>query len=307
MIQFLVNAKQVLKQISQRNEAESLLKNNTWNFIDDKGDKIKYIFKDNGELQIEKKENILECKWEYSSSTYILKISKSVNLSFFILFIDKSAAVLQMDPEKPEFAYLVNIKYLQNKELEMYIRNAVAKTMNISLMHVTDGFELEIHRRHTEDSVGNKGQQVTRDLKPLADGMYQSSTSSFIYEVQDSVIVRKNLFFKITLSDGTAAGLYTENKVAFVSAGDKIVVNQKSLGNGKYYTQSSWFIIENEKVTKSGTLSKFKTDKGNLIIEQIEAKPVSGDLAYLEGGNPYEGTVSAGLFKKIKISGGKVV
>lgn len=307
MSQFLINAASVLRKMSHRDETLELLKNQTWLYVDVKNKDEKYLFKDDGEVEIDNKETVTKYKWEFISASNKLQISNPEGFSLFILYIDKSVVILQTNAEKPEFSFLVNLKYLQKKEVESYIHNAVAKQMNLSLMHVTDGFDMEIHRRHAEDAIGSKGQEVTRDLKRLPDGMYKSSSSSFIYEVQDSIIVRKNLFFKITLAGGIAAGLYTENKVAFVSAGDTILVDEKPLADGKYFTGDGWFIYANGKVTHAGTLKKFKTPQGTLIIEQNDAKPAAGDVAYLEGGKPFEGEVSAGLFKKIKVSGGKIV
>lgn len=306
MSQFITNAAQALRKMSQRNEAAKILAHHTWLYIDKKYQDEKFHFNDNGELIIEKEKNKQTCKWEYSNDGR-LKIIRNETQVFYVMFIDKAVAIIQKDTDKPEYEYLANVKHVNPLEVDAYIHNAVAKYMNISLMRVTDGFDMEIHRRHSDDTIGNPGQQVTRDLKPLEDGMYKSSTSSFIYEIQDSHIVRKNSFFKLNLSDGRQAGLYTENKGAFVSTGDTVMIDQKKIDDGKYFTSDAWLEVSKGKVVKTGPLARIKTGKGIVVIEQHDSKPAAGDLAYYENGSPLEGEVSLGMFKKIKASAGKLI
>jgi hypothetical protein len=307
MSQFLINATAVLKQISHRKETMDLLKNQTWLFFDGIRNDERFFFKDDKEVEIEAEGHKETYKWEFLSSSDKIQVSNPGNSSYFIIYIDKSVVVLQHDLEKPAFAFLVNLKHLQKKEVESYVHNVVGKQLSFSLMHVTDGFDMEIHRQPNESVIGSKGQKVTQDLKPLKDGMYKSSSSSYIYEIKDSIIERKYLLFNLTLSDGKKVGLYTENKSPFISAGDKIILDEKSLEEGKYFTEDAWFIIEKNIVCQTGSLKKIKTPQGILVIEQKDSKPASGDLAYLEEGKPFEGEISAGLFKKIKVSGGKLL
>jgi hypothetical protein len=307
MSQFITNAAQVLRKMSQRNEASTLLINHTWLFMDKKYQDEKFHFQENGELIIEKDKVKNKYKWEFTSADSRLKIVRNETQMYYVLFIDKAVVIIQRDTDKQEYEFLANVKHVNPLEVESYIHNAVAKHMNISLMRVTDGFDMEIHRRHSDDTIGTPGQQVTRDLKSLEDGMYKSSTSSFIYEVQDSHIVRKNSFFKITLSDGRQAGLFTENKGPFVSAGDTIMIEQKKIDDGKYFTHDSWMVVSKGKVNQTGPLARYKTGKGLIIVEQHDNKPAAGDIAYYESGSPLDGEVSIGMFKKIKASNGKLI
>jgi len=307
MKQFLINAAPILKKISHENETLVLLKNQPWIYIDGKNDDEKYLFHENGEVIIEKEHNQSTFKWEFSAPTNKLQILKPDILEFDILYIDKSIVVFQKNINKTDFEYLANTKYLPDLKIEQYLHNVIAKHLNLSLVHVTNGFDLEIHRRHSEDTVGTAGQEVTCDLMPLADGFYQSSSSNFIYEIHESKIVRKKQVYKIILSNGANASLYTENKTAFVSTGDNVFVNLKPLDNGKYFTNEEWFTINNGTVNKTGSLKKHKTNQGNLIIEQNDSKPTAGDIAYFEDGKPLDGEVSIGLFKKVKGVGGKIV
>lgn len=307
MKQFLINAAPTLKKISHTNELNTLLNEQTWVYIDGKNDDEKYIFHENGEVVIDKSHNLNTAKWSFTPNTNKLQIQKSEPLEFTIIYIDKSVVLLEKDNQKNDFHYFANIKYLADLKVEQYIRNVVAKNLNLSLVHVTEGFDMEIHRRHAEDQIGTPGQEVSCNLSPLANGVYQSSSSNFIYEIHDSRVVRKKHVHKITLSDGTSASLYSENKTAVVSTGDNVVVNLKPIPDGKYTASESWFIIQNGNVNKAGELKKIKTGQGTLIIEQNESKPMAGDVAYFEGGEPFNGEVSIGLFKKIKGSGGKIV
>ena|GEM_PF-4411685 len=307
MSQFLINASPVLRKMSHHNETVSLLKNQIWLLIDDKGHDERLVFHENGEADSDKKDVKSKYKWEFTGVTNQLKITKTEVVTYQILYIDKQVVVLQNSSTKPEFTYLANTKYLTILEVDNYVHNAVAKHLKLTLMHVTDGFDIEIHRSHAEEAIGTKGQQVTKDLEPLADGMYKSSTSNFFYEIQDSRISRKNHYFKITLANGVTAGLYTENKTAFITAGDKIVIDEKPLEDGKHFTSDLWFVITNGKVSHTGTLKKFKTGKGMVTVELNDVNPASGDIAYTEDGSPYDGDLSLGMFKKIKVSGGKVV
>jgi hypothetical protein len=192
-------------------------------------------------------------------------------------------------------------------KVEHHLHSVVAKILHLSLVHVTAGFDLEIHRRHPEDAIGTPGQEVTRDLSPLADGFYQSSTSNFIYEIHQSKILRKKHIFKITLSDKTHADLYTENKTAYVSTGDNVMVNFKPIADGKYHLDEEWFSIKDGKVNHSGPAKKIKTNQGIVILEQHDAKPNKGDSACFEDGKPFTGEISLGLFKKVKVDNGKVL
>lgn len=307
MKQFLINAAPILKKISHESETLVLLKEQPWIYIDGKNDDEKYLFHENGEVIIEKEHNPSTFKWEYFSATNKLQIKKLDNVEFFVLYIDKAIVVIQKNVNQTEFEYLANTKYIPDLKVEQYLHNVIAKQLNLSLVHVTNGFDLEIHRRHAEDPIGTTGQEVTCELMPIADGFYQSSSSNFIYEIHESKIVRKKQVYKITLSDGAIASLYTENKAALVSVGDNVAVNLKPLENGKYFTDEAWFTINNGTVNKAGSLKKYKTNQGNLIIEQNENKPMPGDEAYYEGGAPLNGEVSVGLFKKIKGENGKIV
>jgi hypothetical protein len=306
MKQFLINAAPILKKISHENETMVLLKDQPWIYIDGKNDDEKYLFHENGEVIVDKAHNPLPFKWEFQAATNKLQIKKPDTFEFFIVYIDKAIVVIQKNASQIEFEYLANTKYLPDLKVEQYLHNVIAKHLNLSLVHVTNGFDLEIHRRHAEEAVGTNGQEVTCDLMPLADGFYQSSNSNFIYEIHDSKIVHKKSVQKITLSDGASASLYTENKTAFVSVGDNVAVNLKPLDNGKYFTDDAWFSINNGTVNKAGSLKKYKTNLGNLIIEQNDSKPMAGDIAYFEGGKPFEGEVSIGLFKKVKGVNGKI-
>jgi len=307
MKQFLINAEPTLKKLSHISELNTLLIDHIWVYLDGKNDDEKYIFRDNGEVDLDKSHNQTTAKWTFNANTNKLQIQKQEPLEFTIIYIDKSLVLLERGSQKNEFQYFANMKYLADLKVEQYIRNIVAKEMNLSLVHVTNGFDLEIHRRHAEDQIGTPGQEVSCNLSPLADGFYQSSSSNFIYEIHQSHVVKKKHVHKITLSDGTQASLYSENKTAVVSIGDNVVVNLKPIPDGKYTADESWFIIQNGNVNKAGELKKIKTGQGTLIIEQNESKPIAGDIAYFEGGKPFEGEISIGLFKKIKGSGGKIV
>ena len=307
MKQFLTNAAPTLKNISRISELNTLLNEQTWVYIDGKNDDEKYIFHENGEVVIDKSHNQNTAKWSFTPNTNKLQIQKSEPLEFTIIYIDKSIVLLEKENQKNDFHYFANIKYLADLKVEQYIRNVVAKNLNLSLVHVTEGFDMEIHRRHAEDQIGTPGQEVSCNLSPLANGFYQSSSSNFIYEIHDSRVVRKKHVHKITLSDGTNASLYSENKTAVVSTGDNVVVNLKPIPDGKYTADESWFIINDGKVNKAGMLKKFKTSQGTLIIEQNDSKPVTGDVVYLEDGKPFDGEISVGLFKKVKAVNGKIV
>lgn len=307
MKNFLINAAPILKKISHENETLVLLKNQPWIYIDGKNDDEKYLFHDNGEVIIEKEHTPLTFKWDFSSTTNKLQILKPDIFELFVLYIDKAIVVFRKNTNQTDFEYLANTKYLPDLKVEQHLHSVIAKHLNLSLVHVTNGFDLEIHRRHAEDTVGTTGQEVTCNLMPIADGFYQSSSSNFIYEIHESKIVHKKLVHKITLSEGISAHLYTENKTAFVSIGDNVLVNLKPLDNGKYFTDEAWFSINNGTVNKVGSLKKYKTNQGNLIVEQNDSKPNVGDIAYFEEGKPLEGEVSIGLFKKIKGVSGKII
>jgi len=307
MKQFLINAVPILKKINHESETLVLLKDQPWIYIDGKNDDEKYLFHENGEVIIEKEHNPLTFKWEFSAAINKIRILKIDVLEFSIIYIDKAIVVLQKGTSQSDFDYLANTKYIPDLKVEQYIHNVIAKHLNLSLVHVTEGFDMEIHRRHAEDPIGTTGQEVTCELMPLADGFYQSSSSNFIYEIHESKIVRKKHVHKITLTDGINASLYTENKIAIISLGDNVVVNLKPLENGKYSTSEAWFSINNGTVDKAGSLKTYKTNQGNLIIEQNDSKPMAGDIAYFEGGKPLEGEISLGLFKKVKGVNGKIV
>lgn len=307
MKQFIANAAPVLKKISHNGEMHNLLKDQTWVLVDGKDDDERYIFHDNGEVIIEKNHNKITVKWDFSHETNKLHIHKTEPVVYFIDYIDKAVIVLQKDIHTEKFQYFANIKQISDLNIEQYLHNVIAKHLHLSLVHVTAGFDMEIHRRHAEDSIGSSGQEVTCNLEAIADGFYQSSTSNFIYEVRDSKIVHKKHVHKLTLSDGTQTSLYSENKTPFVSVGDNLVVNLKPLENGKYTTEEEWFIFNEGKVSKTGNLKKFKTGDGTIVIEQNDSKPMPGDEAYYEGGKPFNGEVSIGLFKKVKAVNGKIV
>ncbi len=308
MKKFISNASALLKKNSQTGEINNILKDQAWILVDGKNDDEKFLFHENSEVEIEKNHNKDKGSWSFSKTGDELLIKKTNDsLSYHVVYIDKSVILLKKDALKDDFHYLANTKHLANLKVENYLHGVVAKLLHLSLVHVTDGFELEIHRRHPEDAIGTPGQEVTRDLAPLPDGFYQSSTSNFIYEIHESKILRKKHIFKITLSDGTAADLYTENKTAFVSTGDNIVVNLKPLSDGKYFAGESWFSIKEGKVEHTGPFKKIKTNQGMVILEQNDSKSSKGDNVYLEGGKPYDGEISLGLFKKVRVVNGKVV
>ena len=308
MKQFISNAADLLKKNSQTGEINILLKDQSWILVDGKNDDEKFHFYENGEVDIEKSHNKEKGSWSFSKTGDELLIKKSSeSYSYHVVYIDKSVVLLKKDAHKDDFHYLANVKNLSNLKVEQHLHSVVAKLLHLSLVHVTAGFDLEIHRRHPEDAIGNPGQEVSRDLAPLADGFYQSSTSNFIYEIHESKILRKKHIFKITLSNGASADLYTENKTAYVSVGDNVIVNSKPIPDGKYFMEETWFSIKDGNVDHSGPFKKIKTNQGMVILEQMDSKPNKGDNAYFEGGNAYDGEIPLGLFKKIKVENGKVV
>lgn len=307
MKQFISNAAPILKKISHISDFNNLLKDQTWVLVDGKDDDEKYIFHENGEVIIDKDHNKTTVKWNYTHESNKLQILKNEHIIFHIVYIDKSIVVLQKDLSHNKFHFFANIKQIADLNVELYLHTVIAKHLHLSLVHVTAGFDMEIHRRHAEDSIGTSGQEVTCNLEPIVDGFYQSSTSAFIYEIIDSKIVHKKHVHKLNLSNGIQTTLYSENKTPFVTVGDNIVVDLKPLENGKYSTEEEWFIFNDGKVTKTGNLKKYKTPEGTLVIEQHDSKPMAGDDAYYEGGKPFNGEVSVGLFKKVKGVNGKIV
>lgn len=307
MKQFIANAAPILKSISHHGEFHNLLKGHTWVLIDGKDDDEKYTFQENGEVIVEKDHHKTTVKWDYSHDSNKLHIHKPEAVVYLVNYIDKSIVVLQKELNHNTFLYFANPKQIEDFNIEQYLHNIIAKHLHLSLVHVTAGFDMEIHRRHAEDSIGTQGQEVTCNLEPIADGFYQSSTSNFIYEIHNSKVVHKKHVHKLTLTDGTHTSLYSENKTAVISVGDNLVVDLKPLPNGKYTTEEEWFTFNEGKVSKTGNLKKYKTPEGTLIIEQHDNKPMSGDEAYYEGGKPFNGEVSVGLFKKIKGVNGKII
>lgn len=307
MNQFIENAATILKSISNNSDFNSILIEKNWVFVDDKNDDEKYHFHNNNELIIEKDSKKINAKWNFQQSSNNLQINKDEIITYKILFFDKAVVVLQKEENKTAFYFLVNKTILVDLNIEKHLRDVVDKFLHISIVHVTAGFDLEIHRSHSEETIGANGQTVSFNLAPVKDGFYQSSISNFIYEIIDSKIVHKKHIYKLVLSDGTQANLYSENKTLIISVGDNVFVNQNPIKDGKYFTADTWFIISSGKVQKSGDLKKYKTKNGLLLIELQGAKQLSGDLAYFENGEPLNSEISVGLFTKIKGVNGKVV
>jgi len=307
MNQFIINAATILKSISNNTDFNSALIGKNWVFADDKNDDEKYHFHENNELIIEKDNKKINAKWNFQKATNNLQINKDEIITYKILFFDKAVVVLQKDDSKTALCFLANKAILTDLNIEKHLRDIVYKHLHISLVHVTAGFDLEIHRSHSEETIGANGQIVSLNLATVKDGFYQSSNSNFIYEIINSKIAHKKHVYKLLLSDGTQANLYSENKTAVVSVGDNIVVNQNPINDGKYFTADTWFVISSGKIQKSGDLKKHKTKNGVLLIEQQGVKQMPGDLAFFENGEPLNSEISIGLFAKIKGVNGKIV
>lgn len=307
MIQFINNAASVLKSISNTADLNSLLVGKNWVYVDDKNDDEKYCFHENNELLIENGNNKKTAKWNYQKTTNSLQINKDEIITYKLIYFDKVVIVLQKEENSSNYYFLANKALLNDLNIEKHLREVVDKHLHISLVHVTAGFDMEIHRRHAEDAIGASGQSVSLNLAPIKDDFYQSSSSNFIYEVKNSQIIHKKHIYKLTLSDGTQANLYSENKIPIVSVGDNIVVNQNPINDGKYFTDNIWFVISFGKVQKTGELKKHKTKNGILIIEHQGNKQMVGDLAYFENGEVLNSEISIGLLKKVKGVNGKIV
>ena len=257
----------------------------------------------------------------YASFSFFFTIFSTILLlrkfSSLLLFWAKALNYLVLFYPRPEgrgYSYCTilslsqyNKAILTDLNIEKHLRDIVYKHLHISLVHVTAGFDLEIHRSHSEETIGANGQIVSLNLATVKDGFYQSSNSNFIYEIINSKIAHKKHVYKLLLSDGTQANLYSENKTAVVSVGDNIVVNQNPINDGKYFTADTWFVISSGKIQKSGDLKKHKTKNGVLLIEQQGVKQMPGDLAFFENGEPLNSEISIGLFAKIKGVNGKIV
>ncbi len=307
MEHFINNAASVLKSITNNVDLNSLLVGKNWVYVDDKNDDEKYCFHENNELIIENGSNKKTAKWNYQQNANSLQINKDEIITYKLIYFDKAVIVLQKEENTSNYYFLANKAILNDLNIEKHLREVVDKHLHISLVHVTEGFDMEIHRRHAEDAIGASGQNVSLNLAPVKDGFYQSSTSNFIYEVKDSQIVHKKYVHKLMLVDGTQANLFSENKTPIVSVGDNVVVNLNSIADGKYFTDNAWFVISSGKVQKTGDFKKHKTKNGMLIIEQQGNKQMAGDLAYFENGEPLNGEVSVGLLKKVKGVNGKIV
>ncbi len=307
MKQFISNAESVLKSITNVADLNNLLVGKYWVYVDDKNDDEKYFFHENNELIIENGNNKKTAKWNYQKSTNSLQVNKEELIIYKVVYFDKAVIVLQKEDSRSNFYFFVNKAILTDLNIEKHLRDVVDKHLHISLVHVTAGFDMEIHRRHSEDVIGAGGQNVSLNLAPIKDGFYQSSTSNFIYEVKNSQIVHKKHIYKLLLSDGTHASLYSENKTLMISTGDNVVVNLNPIADGKYFADDTWFIMSSGKVQKTGDLKKHKTKEGILIIEHQGNKQMAGDLAYFENGEPLNAEISIGLFAKIKGVNGKLV
>ena len=193
-----------LKRFSESLDKKSILVDQPWVIIDDKGNFEKLIFKKNQELIMSKNSEVTVGKWEYlpsAKSLLIDRIRDKVLLNQ--VFIDKGILVLKHDGFSDNYFLLANENIIPDLNIESYLKQIFYQKYNIGIIESSNNQSFEVIRDYSSEEIGLIGQSVLLNTNEIDDCSFQSKESKINYYIKDGKIKKTSTVFERKAQDGT--------------------------------------------------------------------------------------------------------
>lgn len=190
-----------IKQFSDSLDKKSILIEQPWVIIDDKGNFEKLIFKKNQELIMSLNGIVSIGRWEYLASAKSLLIDRNTNKILLNQeFVEKGLLILKYDGFSNKYFLLANENIIPDLDVEQYLRRIYYNRYYISIIESTDGQKYEMLNHLGTDGI--VGQKVLKNAKDITEGSFQSKNTNVNYYIKNSIIIKKSVFINIQTING---------------------------------------------------------------------------------------------------------
>tara|TARA_B110000046_G_C12874191_1_gene347345 strand:+ start:92 stop:856 length:765 start_codon:yes stop_codon:yes gene_type:complete len=213
---------------------QALIINQPWILIDLDIGKQKFIFRDNNEILISFRGNVLTAKWEYLSSMKSVIIDREGQKTLLNqAYLDSAVMILQVDDTADEYFIFANESILPSLDVKGHLMEVMRKKLNIEILQLNDSRVIEIIPLKGE-GIGI-GSRVKVDGVQASDGRYYSIAHNKSFGVKAGSIVK--IYFRKEYEQWDGSHILIElEKESRIQKNDLVYLAGDPAPDGQYRT-----------------------------------------------------------------------